>query len=206
MPAPNPNPNPTPTPEPAPAPAPAGDREARALALLRELGAQHLDHPGGTLLAHLERVREQLGAWGARPELRLAGLCHAFYGTDGFATALLPVGRRAELAAVIGAEAEEIVRLYAGCDRAASLPTLAADAATVAFRDRFTGLVHSPGLQARRNFAELTAANELDIARIEPSFRAAHGPALLALFTRLGGLLSEPARRDCRAVLGGAAP
>ncbi|MFF4104973.1 DUF6817 domain-containing protein [Streptomyces sp. NPDC001903] len=200
-------------------------REAAALALLRELGAGHLDHPGGTLLAHLERVHARLGAWGARPALRLAGLCHAFYGTDGFATALLPVGRRAELAAVIGAEAEEVVYFYASCDRAAFCPTLAAglpagtgvtagtgaaDGEAVpsvapvapAFRDRFTGRVHSPGLQPRRDFAELSAANELDLARIDPAFRAAHGPDLLALFTRLRGLLTEPAWRECRTVLG----
>ena len=203
-------------------PTQAERREARALALLRELGAGQLAHPGGTLLAHLERVHARLGAWGARPELRLAGLCHAFYGTDGFATALLPVGRRAELAAVIGAEAEEIVYFYASCDRAASYPTLAADdrrrgrrgpaadneavsSVAPAFRDRFTGHVHSPDRQSRRDFAELSAANELDLARIDPAFRAAHGPGLLALFTRLRGLLTEPARRECRAVLGGAA-
>ncbi|WP_327134727.1 hypothetical protein OG311_33255 [Streptomyces sp. NBC_01343] len=208
-----------------PAPPRAEHREARALALLRELGAGHLDHPGGTLLAHLERVHARLGEWGARPALRLAGLCHAFYGTDGFATALLPVGRRAELAAVIGAEAEEIVYFYACCDRAASYPTLAADApagaadacgadaadneavssVAPAFRDRFTGHVHSPDRQSRRDFAELSAANELDLARIDPAFRAAHGPGLLALFTRLRGLLTEPAWRDCQAVLGGSA-
>ncbi|WP_406186628.1 DUF6817 domain-containing protein [Streptomyces sp. NBC_01006] len=206
---------------PAPIPTQAERREARALALLRELGAGRLAHPGGTLLAHLERVHALLGAWGARPALRLAGLCHAFYGTDGFASALLPVARRAELAAVIGAEAEEIVYFYASCDRAASYPTLASDvpcgadagaadneavsSVAPAFRDRFTGHVHSPDRQSRRDFAELSAANELDLARIDPAFRAAHGPGLLALFTRLRGLLTEPARRECRAVLGGGA-
>ncbi|MER7463755.1 DUF6817 domain-containing protein [Streptomyces sp. NPDC097981] len=187
-----------------PVPTQTQVREARALALLRELGAAHLDHPGGTLLAHLERVQAQLGAWRARPALRLAGLCHAFYGTDGFATALLPVGRRADLAAAIGAEAEEIVYFYASCDRAASWPTLGADESVpAAFRDRFTGQVHSPGRWSRRDFAELSAANELDLARIDPAFRTAHGPGLLAVFTRLRGLLSEPAWRDCQAVLGG---
>ncbi|MFI6146764.1 DUF6817 domain-containing protein [Streptomyces sp. NPDC051109] len=210
---------------PTPTPIPVELRKARALALLRELGAGQLFHPGGTLLAHLERVHALLGAWGARPALRLAGLCHAFYGTDGFATALLPVGRRAELAAVIGSEAEEIVYFYASCDRAASYPTLASDvpcaagagagagagaadneavsSVAPAFRDRFTGHVHFPDRQSRRDFAELSAANELDLARIDPAFRAAHGPGLAALFTRLRGLLTEPARRDCQAVLGG---
>ncbi|MFD0265152.1 DUF6817 domain-containing protein [Streptomyces sp. NPDC127106] len=172
---------------------------AAALALLRELGAERIPHPGGTLLAHLTRVEALLASWGARPELRLAGLCHAFYGTDGFATALLPVGRRAELAAVIGGGAEEIAYLYAGCDRSASYASLAA--AEPAFRDRFTGRVHLPDLQARRDFAELTAANELDLARADPAFRAAHGPGLRALFVRWQELLSGPALRECRAVL-----
>ncbi|WP_327266360.1 hypothetical protein OG444_37625 [Streptomyces sp. NBC_01232] len=170
------------------------------VAWLRELGAREITHPGGTLLAHLERVRGLLASWGARPALQRAGLCHAFYGTDGFPTALLPLARRAELAAVIGDEAEEIVYLYAACDRAASYPTLALEDAV--FRDRFTGRVHSPSPALRRDLAELSAANELDLARIDPAFREAWGGELLALFTRLGGLLSEPARRECRAVLG----
>ncbi|WP_405834346.1 DUF6817 domain-containing protein [Streptomyces sp. NBC_00105] len=173
----------------------------RAVAWLRELGAQDLAHPGGTLLAHLERVRALLASWGARPALQRAGLCHAFYGTDGFPTALLPLTRRAELAEVIGEEAEAIVYLYAACDRAASYPTLAHEEA--AFRDRFTGRVHSPAVGLRRDFAELSAANELDLARVDPAFREAWGAALLQLFGRFGGLLSEPARRECRAVLGG---
>ncbi|MFD8888886.1 DUF6817 domain-containing protein [Streptomyces sp. NPDC059566] len=172
-----------------------------AVAWLRELGAQEVAHPGGTLLAHLERVRDLLASWGARPALQRAGLCHAFYGTDGFATALLPLTRRAGLAAAIGEEAEEIVYAYAACDRAASYATLARE--EPAFRDRFTGLVHSPAVQLRRDLAELSAANELDLARIDPAFRAAHGAGLLALFTRWRALLSEPARRECRAVLGG---
>ncbi|MFE5488869.1 DUF6817 domain-containing protein [Streptomyces virginiae] len=171
----------------------------RAVAWLRELGAQDVAHPGGTLAAHLERVRALLTSWGARPALQTAGLCHAFYGTDGFATALLPLGRRAELAAVIGDEAESIVYLYAACDRAASYPTL--DLAEAAFRDRFTGAVHSPALRSRRDLVELSAANELDLARIDPAFRAAWGGELLSLFARLRGLLSEPAWRECQAVL-----
>jgi hypothetical protein len=31
-------------------------------------GATEIPHPGGTLLAHLERVHALLGQWGARPE------------------------------------------------------------------------------------------------------------------------------------------
>ncbi|GGY28054.1 DUF6817 domain-containing protein [Streptomyces djakartensis] len=170
-----------------------------ALALLRELGAADIAHPGGTLLAHLQRVQRQLAAWGARPALQLAGLCHAFYGTDGFPGALLPLDRRGELAAATGPEAESLVYLYASCDRRATYPTLADTDGP--FHDRFTGLSHTPQPQSRRDFAELSAANELDLARTDPAFRDRWGPELLSLFTRVRPLLSQPAWSDCQEVL-----
>lgn len=182
----------------------------QVMALLHEVGAEAIAHPGGTLLAHLRRVQERLAAWGARPAVQLAGLCHAFYGTDGFPTSLLPLDRRAELAAVIGAEAEALVYFYAACDRRSSYPTLADPDA--AYRDRFTGRTFTPDLGMRRDFAELSAANELDIARIDPAFREAAGADLLTLFTRLRPLLSRSAWTDCHTELttaplpGGAAP
>ncbi|WP_338671915.1 DUF6817 domain-containing protein [Streptomyces sp. SCSIO 30461] len=64
---------------------------SRDATLLRDHGADGIAHPGGTLPAHLRRVRERLAARGARPALRLAGLSHAFYGADGFPAALLPL-------------------------------------------------------------------------------------------------------------------
>jgi hypothetical protein len=179
-------------------PAPAD----QAIALLRRLGAADIAHPGGTLVAHLQRVQGQLAAWGARPALQVAGLCHAFYGTDGFPTALLSPDSRAELTEVIGAEAEGIVYLYASCDRTATYPTLAHPDG--AFRNRFTGQLHTPEPHFRRDFAELSAANELDLARIDTVFREKWGAQLLALFTRFRPLLSQPAWSDCRAVLAAA--
>ncbi|MGW2961518.1 DUF6817 domain-containing protein [Streptomyces sp. NPDC001220] len=184
---------------PAPVSLPAATEAA--VVLLRHLGADGISHPGGTLLAHLQRVEEQLAGWGARPALRLAGLCHAFYGTDGFPTALFPLSRRAELAAVIGAEAEALVYLYGSCDRKATYPALADADAPV--HDRFTGRARVPGLRPRQDFAELTAANELDLAGLDPSFREKWGPGLLALFTRFRPLLSRPAWESCQSVLGG---
>lgn len=182
---------------------------AEAVALLRALGAEGMEHPGGTLLAHLRRVQGRLAAWGARPALQLAGLCHACYGTDGFATALLSLERRDELAAAIGSEAEAIVYFYASCDRAASYPAFAD--AEAAFRDRFTGRTFTPSPSLRRDFAELSAANELDIARVDPDFRDRWGPGLLTLFTGFRPLLSRSAWKDCHTVLAnsplpGAAP
>ncbi|MFD5267349.1 DUF6817 domain-containing protein [Streptomyces sp. NPDC058335] len=175
----------------------------RAEALLRELGAGTLAHPGGTLLAHLLRVRSRLAGWGARPALRLAGLCHAFYGTDGFPSALLPLDRRGELVAAIGEEAEAIVYFYASCDREASYPMLAGS--DPRFQDRFTGTRRIPAPCLLRDFADLTAANELDLADLDPAFRERWGPGLLALFTRFRPLLSGAAWDDCRRTLDSAA-
>ncbi|MEU5314337.1 DUF6817 domain-containing protein [Streptomyces sp. NPDC021562] len=171
----------------------------RAVTLLREFGAESIAHPGGTLLTHLQRVQAQLATWKARPALQLAGLCHAFYGTDGFPTALLPLDRRNDLAAVIGAEAEAIVYLYASCDRKATYPAL--NQADAAFHDRFTGRSRVPGPQLRRDFTELSAANELDLAIVDSAFRDKWGPQLLALFTRLQDLLSADAWLECRTAL-----
>jgi hypothetical protein len=162
----------------------------QALALLEAAGAAEIEHPGGTLLAHLVRVEGLLTSWGARPALATAGLCHAYYGTDGFSLALLTLDRRAELAEVIGEEAEALVYLYASCDRKASYRTLAGDDDAVEFVDRFTGSRIRASLDARRDFAELTAANELDIAAVSPAMRE-----------RWQELLSEAARRHCRTVL-----
>ncbi|MFD7876700.1 DUF6817 domain-containing protein [Streptomyces sp. NPDC059766] len=173
----------------------------RAVALLREFGAEGIAHPGGTLLAHLRRVQARLATWQARPALQLAGLCHAFYGTDGFPTALLPLDRRHDLAGLIGAEAEAIVYLYASCDRKATHPAL--HRADADFHDRFTGRTRVPGPQSRRDFAELSAANELDIAVVDPAFRDTWGPGLLVLFTRLRDLLSADAWLECRTALAG---
>src|SRR5262249_38095875 len=116
--------------------------------LLAARGAAGISHPGGTLLAHLQRVHALLAQWGARPEMQLAGLYHAFYGTDGFATALGSPSRRDDLAAIIGEEAERLVYFYASCDRRFSYPCLAESAGP--FKDRFTGTVLHPPLPLPR--------------------------------------------------------
>ncbi|MGY1500177.1 DUF6817 domain-containing protein [Streptomyces sp. QTS52] len=181
-------------------PALATSAAAQAVGFLRQLGAEQIGHPGGTLLAHLCRVYRLLAAWEARPALRLAGLCHAAYGADGFPTALLSLDRRAELARVIGPEAEEIVHAYAAMDRKATHPGLATPDAP--FHDRFTGAARTTNRSRCEDLAELTAANELDLARVNPVFREQWGPDLLALFTGFRPLLSARAWEDVGATLG----
>jgi uncharacterized protein (TIGR00369 family) len=174
-------------------------RTTAAIELLTARGTGEIAHPGGTLLAHLRRVHRLVEQWGARPAVRLAALCHAFYGTDGFATALGEVTRRDDLSAIIGEEAERLVYFYAACDRAFSYPRLTD--ADGGFKNRFTGTVWCPPPRLRRDFAEITVANELDIAIADPDFRARYGRELLDQFTPWQELLSDPAWQAVRRVL-----
>ncbi|MER7516324.1 DUF6817 domain-containing protein [Streptomyces sp. NPDC126499] len=146
-----------------------------------------------------ERVEARLAGWGAREDLRLAGLCHAFYGKHGFAASLLPRERRADLAAAIGPAAEELVYFYASCDRDFTHPGLARDDGL--FRDRFTGEEFVPTSRQRADFAELTAANELDVLAMNAPFRQRYRAPLLRLLNGWGPLLSEPALASARGLL-----
>ncbi|WP_281474847.1 DUF6817 domain-containing protein [Yinghuangia seranimata] len=171
-----------------------------AVALLRELGAEDVPHFGGSLFDHLVRVHDMLTEWGAERDVRLAGLCHAFYGTAGFDTALLGLDRRGELAAVIGEHAEAMVYFYASCDRKASYPELADDAGE--FLNRFTGERRVPGLAERRAFAEITAANEIDVIPRSPTFDQMDAEFLFDMFEEWRALLSEPAWREVQRQFG----
>lgn len=160
-----------------------------------------MPHPGGTLLEHLLRVADRLGAWGADRDLQLAGLCHAAYGTDGFEPCLVQPADRAALAALIGEPAEALVHLYATCDRATVHPRLGRSQPVV-FRDRLTGREYTPPDADVRAFLEITAANELDVLAHDAELAERHGPALQALFSSSRDLLSAPAREACDRQLG----
>jgi catechol 2,3-dioxygenase-like lactoylglutathione lyase family enzyme len=167
---------------------------------LLDHGADRIDHPGGTLLAHLRRVADQLAAWGAVDNVVLAGLCHATYGTDGFATALLPVSQRSELVDVIGPAAEGLVYLYASCDRRATYPMLGGSG-PAPFHDRFSGQARPVGTDELRAFMELTAANELDVFAHNAEYSAHYSRTLFELFTRARERLSRPAWAACQLAL-----
>jgi hypothetical protein len=106
--------------------------------LLRDRGANHIDHPGGNLLDHVERVGKLLRAWGADEDVQLTGLSHACYGTADFARFLLGLEERPLLAEIIGERAEAWVYLYASCDREVVYSNLA-NLGPLHFQDRFTG-------------------------------------------------------------------
>jgi pimeloyl-ACP methyl ester carboxylesterase len=140
------------------------------IALLAARGAESIPRSGGTLLAHLRRTARRLESWGGGRELVVAGLCHAAYGTQGFPTPLFGVANRAVLRDAIGDEAEAIVYAYCALDRAHQRAALDADSSRVAasvrpreMRDRFSGEYWAAPEHMRRQLAELSVANELDV-------------------------------------------
>jgi pimeloyl-ACP methyl ester carboxylesterase len=135
----------------------------RAFALQRSLGAARIDHPGGTLLAHLHRVHALTVEWSATPHTQLAAICHATFGTDGFPQALTATTERRRLDHAIGSDAASLVYLYGACDRSHTYRNLGHRPLPVS--DRFTGDTTPIDEADLIDFAVLTIANELDVAR-----------------------------------------
>ncbi|WP_306204475.1 DUF6817 domain-containing protein [Actinoplanes sp. RD1] len=166
--------------------------DSAARAFLREHGAEAIEHPGGTLYAHLCRVEERLAEFGAAEEVQLAGLTHATYSTDGFDLALVPWTEREPLRAVIGAEAEELVYLYGACERRLSWPELA-ETGTV--HDRFTGRETVLAPERVGPFVDLSIVNELDVIEQNPGLLDKHGTYFRTLFAAWAPVTSPGIRR-----------
>jgi hypothetical protein len=155
-------------------------------AFLEGRGAATLEHPGGTLLAHLRRTSHVLEQWGAPEALVVAGLAHAVYGTDGFPQALAALDERPAVRDLLGEEAEAIVYEYAASDRSVTWPGI--DGERAPYRDRFTGEERTIEGGALRAYWTLTTANELDLVPLVDGY----APILLPELARGRHLL--PAR------------
>jgi hypothetical protein len=167
-------------------------------AWLRERGTETIQHPGGTLYAHLCRVRDRLAALGHDADVQAAGLAHAAYGTDGFDLALLFWRERDALRELIGPNAEELVYLYGACDRSMSWPDLAT---THRITDRFTGAaVRIPDWQLTA-FVDLSIVNELDVMAHDPSLLAAHRDYFTGLFAAWSPITSPAVVTEVRRLL-----
>lgn len=166
---------------------------------LSALGAGEFIHLDGSLERHLVAVHDLLQSWGADETLCRAGLYHAAYGTAGFTAAMVSPTQRAEIAALIGNDAEQIVYSYCSCDRQFVWPQIGTSD-PVGFRDRFTGVVDvidGPDLTA---FCELTCANELEIASGDKDFIERAGGYLGRLFRSWDHLLSDPAQHAVKSL------
>jgi hypothetical protein len=172
--------------------------EQTVRAWLRERGAETIDHPGGTLYAHLGRVHDRLGALGHGEDVCLAGLAHAAYGTDGFGRTLLDVADRDVLRTLTGAPAEALIYLYGACDRDRTWPALTA---TRQVWNRFTAGVETLAPEQVQPFADLSIVNELDVLEQDPVLAARHGGSLRTLFESWAPLASAPVLAEARRLL-----
>jgi hypothetical protein len=169
------------------------------LGWLRERGAESVPHAGGSLYAHLGRVADRLAGHGASEAECRAALTHAAYGTDGFPVVLLDVVDRAVLRALIGAEAEEMVYRYGGCDRGRTWRALPA---TGVIWNRFTGNSAAPTPAELRAFADLSIVNELDVYERSPEIAEKAGDYFRSVFPTWEPITSPAVMDDARRVLG----
>jgi len=88
-------------------------------ARMRELVPAALKHNGEEAFDdHLIGVQSVLRSWGASETLCNAALFHSIYGTEGFQGYKLPLSHRAEVAGLIGADAERLAWIFCMVDRA----------------------------------------------------------------------------------------
>jgi hypothetical protein len=168
------------------------------LAWLRARGAESIPHAGGSLYEHLGRVAGRLSGHGASEAECLAALTHAAYGTDGFPVVLLDVVDRATLRDLIGAEAEELVYRYGGCDRGRTWRALPS---TGLIWSRFTGNSAAPTPDELRAFADLSIVNELDVYERSPEIAAKAGDYFRSVFPTWEPITSPAVMADARRVL-----
>ncbi len=151
--------------------------------LLRTLGVGEVAHPGQTLLDHLVGTFDELRGLGVREAECVAGLCHAVYGTAGFADAPLSWSERPRLAAAIGPRAERLVFLYSISDQDDFVARAGPDHRCIV--DRRTG--DALALEADE-FAGLLAiwlGNELELLNsASTAFLLDGGPGVWAMLER----------------------
>lgn len=168
--------------------------------LLTARGAGGVEHPGGTLAAHLARVEARLAALGRPRHVQLAGRAHAVYGTDGFDVRLLAEDERQLLVDRIGTQAEALVHRYGACDRRRTWPELPLSGRCW---DRRTGAVEELDRDAVRDLADLSLVNEIDVAEHAPGFLGQHGAFFVRLTASWTPVLSPAVAAEARAVFTG---
>mgnify|MGYP001322217257 CR=1 FL=1 len=138
-------------------------------AFLRSRGTSDIAHLNGNFFSHLRGTADLLAEWGNVEYVCLAGLCHATYGTQGFAQGILEHDERHLLREAVGRDAEEVAYFYCSCDRSYLYPTIGTPR-PFKFRNRFTGHVSEPSEQTVRDFLEVTFSNEVELGSLSQNF------------------------------------
>jgi hypothetical protein len=157
---------------------------------LRSLGIEDVPHSGKKgFLAHLVAVFGDLQACCCDRDVCRAGLFHSIYGTELFRRFALPLERRAEVQALIGARAERIV--FANClmDRSSFDALLESDG-PFRFRNRETGETIE---LSRQDYDDLVRVQLCDwLEQVARSGRWSYRrDAIRRMAQRLGGVAQE---------------
>jgi hypothetical protein len=166
--------------------------------MLAERGAHSIEHPGGTLYAHLVRVHQRLAGHGLAAEVQQAGLAHAAYGTDGFDVVLFDHRDREPLRALVGPRTELMIYRYGGCDRSRTWSELAR---TKQVWSRFDGTAELLDAADLRAFVDLSIVNELDVVEQSAEIAGRYGEYFRALFADWRLLASPQVSAEAQAVL-----
>ena len=171
--------------------------------LMMDRGAGTIEHPGGTLGAHLQRTGDRLASYGVDGDLVVAGRCHAAYGTAGFDVALLTLDERDLLRERIGVRAEALVHEYCSCDRRLTYPGIGE--ASPLMHDRWSGEAYPLPTDRAAAFCDLTVANELDIADQGFDY-GVERDRFFGILRSMGPHLTQAARDDIEATEARTAP
>lgn len=157
---------------------------------LEELSVSNFEHLNGDLLSHLLGIFQILEEWGSPEFLCYAGLFHAVYGTFAYQNPVVGTNARKEIVGIIGEKAETLVYLYGQFGNTKS----------IFHKNRFTGEITTLTRSILNDLCELTAANELQLALSDNSFRNRYAEELKNLFSRMNPYLSSKAAILCSSV------
>jgi hypothetical protein len=119
------------------------------------LGVEQVGHTGKSYLAHLVGVYRLMEGRGCDPEVCGAGMFHSIYGTQQFQGFKLPLERRDDVRALIGARAERLAYLNCAMERSSFDRAVAQSDGPYRFTDRLTG-----------EAVELSSADFTDLCRV----------------------------------------
>jgi len=158
------------------------------------LGVEQVEHTNKSYLAHLIGVYRFMEARGCSEELCRAGMFHSIYGTELFQRFGLPLERRPEVRALIGARAERLAYLNCAMDRATFDRALGRPEGPYLVRDRLTGEELGLGQQ---DFDDLGRVHLYDWLEQVPRSKKwdYRRDAYRRLAERLGGVAKEEYER-----------
>jgi len=87
------------------------------ITMLKEKGADLIEHSLGSFSEHLHRTASLLQSWGATREVSLGGLFHSAYGSPYNSVYLFEENERELVKLAIGSDAENLAFVYSALDR-----------------------------------------------------------------------------------------